>query len=200
MFKILTIFFCSFGFLSPLIAKQAPQLQTINCAPQLQPYLLKILQVPEARMQIASIQQEGLFDIEVNDHQLSQQFGAFWDVDHRTICINLTSHSTEGEVIGSIVFELQNAASNARIESIDRAAMARKIDRDQYVESIEYMEYENSLKAATIAKKGIALGVFPQDALLHTYKDFEEHYYYQKVGGHSIWVAKNYDGIMRDLR
>lgn len=191
---LIALLFISFSLRGHDCKNQNPQ--AISCAPALQPYLLKMLQVPEIKYFIAEIQKEGLFTIDLNNNSLSQQFGAYWDVDRRVICINLSAHQTEGEVIGSILFELQNAASNATIEAIDRSAKDKKINRQQYIESIEYMEYKNSLNAAFLAKKGIDMGIFPQDALLPTYKDFKEHFYYQQIGGHSAFIGKNYDHLL----
>ncbi len=201
MLKIL--FSLSFSFLLILqmslaaatTAANNAQLAPINCAPQLQKSLVKILNIAEARSLITAIQQEGPIQIEVSNESLSKQFGAFWDETERTICVNIGSHSSEGEVIGSILFELHNAAVNSKLEYYDNLAVAGKIDRESYIQSIEYLEYENSKKAAKIAEKGIAMGIFSPSARLPTYRNFEEHYRFQKIGGHSAYIGSTYDQL-----
>lgn len=173
------------------------QLKSINCAPKLQKYLMKILNVAEVRALIIKIQQEGPFQIEVDSNEIAEEFGAYWDEAYRTICVNFNARSSEGEVIGSILFELHNAAANSQLEHYNNLATARKINRESYIRAIEHIEYENSKKAAKIAEKGIALGVFPVGARLPTYRNFEEHYHYQKIGGHSAVIGHNYDLLIR---
>lgn len=168
---------------------------TPKCDPQLQPMLNKIMQIDEAKNLIAEIQKEGPIYVRVIHHQLSDQFGAFWDISNRAICVSLNANISEGDVIGSILFELHNAAADAKLERLDYLATTGGIDRESYVQAVEYIEYENSKKAAAIANKGISLGIFPRDAALPTYRDFEEHYRYQKIGGHSAVIAKNFDQL-----
>lgn len=187
---------CFLVFVFSLNAKET-NLQSIPCSPELKKQLEKILKVPEARTLIASIQQQGSFRIVANHHKLSKQFGAYWDLDRRQVCINCASHVSEGRVIGSILFELHNALITAKYDHLDHLAATGQIDKESYVRSSEYLEYQNSLMAAQIAKKGIEMGIFPKDACLPTYSDFEEHYHFQKVGGHSAWIAKNFDNLIR---
>jgi hypothetical protein len=202
MKKMVLFLFCSLASL-PLIAapgqntQQQQQVQQIPCSPALQPYLAKLLQVEEVRTLIGEIQKEGPIQLIANNQRLSQQFGAYWDLDKRAICVNLSSHYSEGQVIGSILFELHNAIANSKLEYYDAQVVAGKLDRAKYVEAIEYLEYENSLKAAALAKRGIALGLFPADSALPTYRNFEEHFKYQKIGGHSAFIAQNYDRLSR---
>lgn len=181
----------------PITAQQTNSSQqlSVDCAPQLQPCLKKILQIPEAKNLIAAIQQEGPIRIKVNNHPLSNQFGAYWDVDERTICVSLSSNQGEGELIGSIIFELHNAFANAKLDYLDKLARERILNRESYVKAVEFVEYENSLAASKLAKKGIDMGIFPRQAHLPTYKNFEEHYRYQRVGGHSVWIERNYDQL-----
>lgn len=193
MKKIIIALFLSLCTL-PMIA-EAAQLKPVNCHPQLQPYFVKMMALPEIRDLVAKVQEEGPINIMTYNNHLSTQFGAFYDLDQRTICVCMTPESTPGDVISSILFELHNAEATSKINYVDHLATSRAIDRNKYVESIEFIEYENSLKASAIAKKGIEQGIFPSDSHLHTYKDFQEHYYYQQKGGHSAAVAKNYDNL-----
>lgn len=167
----------------------------IDCAPQLRSCLNAIQQLPEARKLITNVQKEGPIRIVLTNHSLSRQFGAFWDVDRRIISISPAPHESEGDIIGSIIFELHNASTNSKINHYDHLASIGEIDRDNYVRAIEYLEYENSKKASLMAEKGIKLGLFPKSATLPTYSNFEEHFHYQKIGGHSAWIGKTYDQL-----
>lgn len=187
---LLALFFqCNFAFAEP------QQVKSIACPPQLTKIVSKIQMIPEARKLINDAQKEGSISITFNSHHLSQQFGAFWDVDNRTICVSPSSQVSEGEMIGSILFELHNALVNSKIMHLDRLATLGQISKEKYVESIEFLEYENSIKAAKIADKGISMGIFPRSARLFTYASFEEHYRMQKIGGHSAWIARTYDQL-----
>lgn len=193
MKKIIFYFFlAACAFLNVPLSAEI-DLMHVECARPLQKHFSKILKIAGARKLISTIQKEGPFRIVANKHRLSEQFGAFWDIGRRTICVNLSPRSSEGELIGSILFELHNAAANAKLRHYNQLAEMRGIDRESYVRGIEYIEYENSLKAALIATQGIKMGILPSDARLPTYRNFEEHYRYQIKGGHSAWIAKNYD-------
>lgn len=182
-------------FCAPIIASENVALSPIDCAQQLRPVLKKILSIDEARKLIADIQKEGPIHLRLSNHPLSRQFGAFWDIDERAICISMSAIKSEGDLIGSILFELQNAAVNTKLENLFDKAAAGTITRENYIKSMEYLEYENSIRAAAIAQKGIDQGRFPRDARLHTYGSFEEHYHFQKKGGHSAMVGRSYDEL-----
>jgi hypothetical protein len=165
----------------------------IECSWQLQAHLKKIQKLPEARELIAKVQKDGPISIEALTSSLSQQFGAFWDADRRTIGVN--AQRTEGAVIASILFELHNASITAKLDRLDYLASTGKIAKEQYVESVERLEYQNSINASNMAKKGIDAGLFPKTAFLPTYPTFTEHYQVQKQGGHSAWIAKTFDQL-----
>lgn len=167
----------------------------VPCSPQLQPYLTKIEQIPEAQELIASIQKEGAIQIRQGNNSLSNTFGAFWDPDQRIINVSIQAHTTEGEIIGSLLFELHNSSVTTQFDHFDRLAALGQIDKHQYVRQMEYIEYLNSHRAAKIAEKGIQMGLLPADARLPTYHNFEEHFWVQRISGHSAWFAHNYDTL-----
>ena len=198
MYKFFNILLSVFLFcqISATYAAEQPQHKQsipIKCAPQLQSCLNRIQQIPEARELIASIQKEGAIQISAKNTDLSEQFGAFWDGDKRTICIALSSDVTTASIIGSILFELQNAAVDSKFEYYNSLASQGSITRSKYIESMEYLEYENSFRAAKIAEKGIKMGVIPSRARLPIYSSFKEHYAAQKMSGHSDCFASTYD-------
>jgi hypothetical protein len=172
------------------------QFAYVECAPELNKSFKKLQQLPEVRELIIAIQQEGPIRImKNNDQYLSQQFGAFWDVENRIIFVNCSDQRSEGKLLSSILFELHNASINSKLEHLDYLASTGRIDKEKYVESVEYLEYQNSINASNIAEKGIRQGIFPTSARLYTYDSFEEHYRMQKFGGHSAWIARTYDQL-----
>lgn len=163
------------------------------CDPQLKSHYNKIKQIPEARELIETVLKEGPLKILVDKTTRSQQFGALWNPIDRIILIDHTSLNSEGRVISSILFELHNASVTSHYDQLDALVSEGKIEKENYVQSVEYTEYLNSKNAAKIANKGIQLKIFPKTAFMPTYKDFDEHYHYQKVGGHAAWIARNYE-------
>jgi hypothetical protein len=169
----------------------------IHCSPQLQGYIHQIQQLPEARRLIDNILAEGPLAILTNHEELSHQFGAFWDPDHRQICVNLNGYKQdrEGHVLGSIIFELHNALRSKEALRLHELARMGQIDKRTYIEKMERHEYQNSLDAARLAQIGIDRGLFPSGARLPTYRSFEEHFRMQQIGGHSDWYAGLYDHL-----
>ena len=171
----------------------------IDCEPQLKPALETIQKLPEAQELINNILKEGSIRIIVN-RQLSAPFGAFWGSEDRTICVNCAGRHDLGEIIGSIIFEMHNAAIDKDLNRLDSQAYQGKINRNNYVRSIEYLEYCNSLKASALVTKGIERGIYPRSAYLPTYESFDIHYRVQQEAGHSAWIARNYDDIVAEAR
>lgn len=189
MFKLNLFAFLSIIFFSSLVAVEIP------CSQVLKSSLNKIQQVPECRELIERIVSEGPIRIVANNTELSEEFGAFWDDQQRIINIAWTPRRPQGEIIQSILFEMHNAAVSKEFKKLDDRVWQGGIDRANYVKAVEYLEYKNSKMAAAIADKAIRLGIFPRDASMFTYRDFQEHFYYQRISGHSHWIAKNYDII-----
>lgn len=180
-----------------LTAVQPGEENTVRCEFKLQRCFQAIMQIPEAKALINDIRKEGSFDITMRNSPLAQQFGAYWDPDFRIICIDAFSFD-EGEIIGSLLFELHNASVNSKINHLNELATQGKINKQDYVESMEYLEYVNSKNASRIAQKGIKMGLFPWTAQLPTYSSFREHFTAQLMSGHSDTFARNYDLCLLD--
>lgn len=198
MFKLKFVtFFLLIATNISLVHAANPQNQStmVYCDPQLKSCFKRLEQLPEIKELITKVVREGPIHISVKETRLSQQFGAFWDPDRRAIFVDPSS--SQGELIGSIIFELHNALRNSDINNLHQLASSGEIDRESYIQGIERLEYENSLSASKIAEKGIKLKIFPPSACLQTYKDFEEHYRMQKFGGHSAWIGFTYDELRR---
>ncbi|MBA2369367.1 MAG: hypothetical protein H0V82_10155 [Candidatus Protochlamydia sp.] len=198
--KSLLVIFLSI-FLSCQINLQAvqpnhPLMQTgrINCAKEIQEDLLAIYRVPEGKVLIDTILNEGSLKIIVKKTSVSEQFGAYWDPDTRTICLAVAAKQNEC-ITGALLFELHNALVTSKIDQLDDLASKRQLNRASYVESMEYLEYVNSLNASKIAEKGIQMGILDQEARLPTYPSFKEHFHMQKISGHSAHFSRNYDRL-----
>lgn len=164
-----------------------------ECAEELKGYLESILKLSEGRELIAAVQREGSIRIAVNRIQSTQQFGAFWDMDRRTIFVNRIRGRTEGELIASILFELHNAAADAELNLLDRKAREGRITRRAYIEAVERVEYRNSHQASQMSVQGIKKGAFPETAYLPVYPSFEAYFRVQQQAGHSAWIGRTYD-------
>lgn len=182
---------------SSFTAAYSAATSSITCSPELKKHFQALLKIPEAKAIIEKIKQEGSFKIMVESTGLARRFGAFWDPDRRIICIDTSSDQSEGEVIGSLLFELHNASVTSQFDRLDEMAAGGGISKERYVESMEYIEYLNSLSASKIASKGIRMGVLPLDAGLPTYPNFKEHFKAQKSSGHSACFARNFDMCLK---
>lgn len=168
---------------------------------QLSDVIQTIQKLPEAQKLIARIQKEGNIRILCNQQvAVCEQFGACWDPINRIIFVDYSPRHSKGALIGSILFELQNAAVSSQLLYYDQLATQGKIEQENYVKAVEYLEYKNSLKASKLAEKGIVLGLFPWNAKLPTFSSFEEHYQIQKEGGHSAYIANNYRHLIAKTR
>lgn len=191
MKRIISILFVLVAFVSnSFLSAASPQANE-----RLQACLNQIYKLPEAVACIKEIEKEGSIRFMVDETHEAAKFGAFWDLRNRKICINPSKHKQNGEMIGSILFEMQNAIATSQFDELFDKAEEGSIDRDSYIRAIEYIEYQNSKRAASIAEAGIKKGLFPQAARLFTYSNFEEHFYYQHVGGHSQQIGTMYDRI-----
>ena len=186
-----------FYLLTFILFFNSPLYSALSCSPTLRRHVETIEKLPEARDLIATILKEGPIHIKANNSPLAKQFGAYWDCETREIVISFGPERTDGAIIGSILFELQNALVGSKFNRLDRLAMERRIDRNSYILQGEYLEYLNSLNCAKLADKGIQLGLYPSSARLNTYRNFDEHYYYQYISGHSQVIGRKYDCLSR---
>lgn len=167
----------------------------VFCSKELKSCFAKIQQIPEARELIENIQNDGPISIIAKNTSLSNQFGAYWDREDRMICIALSKDTDEASIIGSILFELHNASVDGKFDELDELATRGQITKAKYVESMEYLEYVNSINTAKLAEKGIAMKVIPRGARLPTYDSFKEHFAAQLRSGHSDCFGQIYDSI-----
>ena len=167
--------------------------ENIVCVKELQHILATIQKVPQARTLISNVLKEGPIRITINTH-LPKEFGAYWEGNQRIIVVNY--NNPESELIDSIIFELHNALANTQLNHFDYLASSGQMTRNQYIESIERLEYSNAHLSKKIMERGVQMGVFPKNARLQLCATFEEHFRIQKKYGHSEWIGKNYDDLV----
>jgi restriction endonuclease len=148
----------------------------------------------EGRQILQKIEKEGPLKICVNS-QLSNEFNAYWDSRNRSIQLNLFSGISEGELIGSLLFEMHNAAANEKLRQINRDALSGRIDKLGYIEQIERIEYQNALSTQTLIRKGVQQQLFPQDTIWKVLPSFQEHFNEQQGVGHTLWIGRIYDKL-----
>ncbi|MBA3237871.1 MAG: hypothetical protein H0T62_05910 [Parachlamydiaceae bacterium] len=170
---------------------------SVRIDPELAFSLEAIQALPEGKALLSRILTEGPLTIAVGKNDVVRDFSACWDSDSRTILIGLFSRPTRGEVIGSLIFELQNALVSSQFDKLNEKVTRGKLSKVEYIRAMEYLEYVNSINASKLAKIGIQKGLLPKSACLPTYKNFEEHFYYQKVSGHSDIIGWNYDLLVQ---
>lgn len=164
--------------------------------PRAQSALNKIQQLQEVRSLISEAEKAGPITVRVETLP-NAKFEAFWDSKNRIVRINEPFNKKEGVFIGSLLFELHNAAADQQLKHYFTLAKQGGIGKEKYVEGIEKIEHKNAVDTSTILEKGIRIGLFPQDARWPIYRDFEDHYKVQQIHGHSAWIGDNYDELSR---
>ncbi len=158
------------------------------------PAIEAIQKMAEIRKLIDEVQHDG--DIAVRVESMPHEnFDAFWDGDNRLIKINAVYNKTLGRMIGSLLFELHNARSNDHLQRLCDLASNNLIGIEEFVMKVEKMEHQNALQTSRLIEKGIAKGIFPNDARWPVFPNFDDHYKVQQLHGHSQWIAKHYKQI-----
>lgn len=124
-----------------------------------------------------------------------EELEAFWDGGARQIRVNSNNDPALGRLIGTILFEFHNAKNNHKLVYITQQAIDGKITKEQYVRSVEELEFNNARQTYEILEKGIADGHFPKSAHWPLYNNFEDHYRVQQLMAHSDWLANYYNRL-----
>lgn len=160
----------------------------INCESELQDTLSTIQKVEGANELLERVLKDGPLTIKIEKEFV---FGAYWDCSKRIIAI-----VPEENKIYSLLFELHNAAAQDEFDHYNLLAYQNQISKEDYVRAFECIEYQNVLKTAAIVDEGIREGIFPASCQNHYHSNFEEHFAYQKLTGHSAYVAGIYDSLI----
>lgn len=157
----------------------------ICCDKKLKSTLATVQQLDKAHQLIDHVLKEGPLTIKVDKHF---PFAAYWEPATRTIGI------TPGEnPIYSLLFELHNAASQSTYDYYNDLAVHKKISKEEYIRTFEYIEYQNIYETSALIEEGIRQGIFSKECRTDYHATFEEHYRDQQVAGHAAWHGDNYE-------
>jgi len=161
------------------------------CCPELRNILTQIRSLPEGNALVNKILEEGPLTIKLNKN-LSKEFNGYWDGDKRTVFITYSKSTSIDVLFPTLLFELHNASRNQDFGKLDYLAHQRQMSKQEYVRSVEYIEFENVQAVTQLLQKGKAQGLYPQSIEWNFSNDFEKHFYVQQKTGHSAWIAKGY--------
>lgn len=170
-----------------------------QCSPELASPLNRVYQLPEGRALINQAESEGRLIIKAGKLG-AQASNAAWFPDQRTIVVNFSNPRSEGSLICSLIFELNNALSQYRFDRADQLAREGKLNKQQYIREVEYIEFLSAQQTDQLLKKGVSSQLFPSDAYYSIAPNFEEHYRVQVEAGHSNFIAGVYDDLTRTRR
>lgn len=166
----------------------------LYCTPELRPVLEKIQAFPEGQEVISRVLEEGPIQIKLN-RDLPEKFEGYWSAYDRTIYLNKNQWMSDCSLITTLLFELHNALRTADIEYMYSLASNHAIERDEFIEAFEYIEYENALATSLLVEQGAECGIFPYDCSWDLASNFAEHLDVQRDGGHSAWIGHIYDEL-----
>ncbi len=161
--------------------------------PSAKPALNALHQLPEFNDLLMKVQQEGPVHLKLESSPYGEDFEGFWDSSTRTISVNTRTTRSFGQVICTILFELHNASTTNYFNQLIDQARSGRIDKDAYVEKVEYTEYSNARNTANLIEKGIKMDIFPLESRWPVPTSFSEHYQVQQIAGHSTYIAQTYD-------
>ncbi|MCB1148635.1 MAG: hypothetical protein KDK48_00580 [Chlamydiia bacterium] len=164
-------------------------LGAVNAPTEVQPLLEKIAEVEEGALLLKKHA-----DIQVRFIP-KQQFDAYWVAGARTICLSETNRSRPERLLRSLIFELHNAESTAKLQALHSLARARRISRNEYIKQCEKIEFLNSLATMDILEKGIRSGRFPHASRWLMPRTFDDYFRVQLQSGHASYHGSNYDRL-----
>jgi len=180
---LLVILFHAVGFSAPFY-----------CDPELKPILEKVQALPEANEVIDQVLSQGPLSIEVNRIH-PDTFEGYWDSYQRTIYLNTSQEITECSLITTLLMELHNALRNDDIKRMHTLAQKRAIDKEQFIEQFEFIEYQNACAAKELLNAGVEKGIFPYGCSWNIADNFGDHFACQREMGHADWIGYIYDAF-----
>lgn len=189
LYKLFLIFFiviCSVGY-----SKE----YQMRCASELSTVLDKVESLPEGKELIFKVLEQGPLSIKVNNIY-PDQFEGYWGGHNRTIYITKKRDSSDCSLVTTLLFELHNAVRTAAIKEVQCLVSNNQMNRTEFIQAIEYIEYENALSTTKLLNLGVKDGIFPRYCHWNIAGTFEEHYRIQREAGHSEWIGKMYDDLV----
>jgi len=164
-------------------------------SPELSAPLKALYRMQETKQLIEAVEAQGTLTLKAA-YLGPEATQAAWYPNERAIYINYSNQGTEGSVIRFLVFELNNALIEKQFGYMDYLATQGKISKEEYVRTVEQLEFQNAQRALALLKKGVEKGVFPADAAdWPVPSSFAEHYKMQLEAGHSQAIANLYDQL-----
>lgn len=177
-----------------ILAFNCAQANDVDCAKRFQPLLEKIERVPEGQALIERALEEGDVRVRTNRGHLGN-FEGYWSLGNRTVYLTVSNHTSQSELLTTLIFELQNATRTKDFRALDKQAWQGKIKRSDYIRENEYIEYENVMATAKVLDAGRRAGIFPSECVWKYHDNFEDHFRLQKRTGHSAYIGHSYDSI-----
>lgn len=178
--------------LLPIASTQTQPVQhTFSCDSKLYPLLHRIQRLQETNTLIDQVLLEGPLYIKIN-RDLPTQFDGYWSSEERTIYITMQSKSS---YLTTLLFELHNAVRTKELEKLYDLASQKMIEKDKFIERVEYIEHQNVIATSSLIEKGIQQGLYPLNMRWEVDPHFDSHFAYQKQTGHSAWLADLYDEL-----
>ncbi len=149
----------------------------------------KIEALPEAEALLQKVEREGTVSIVGRSHA---GFAAYWEGRSRTIVINQSYRRSEGSLIRSVVFELCNATRNRELARQWALAGQGRLTQEEFATNVERIEFENLWRASRLLEAGIKRGLFPSDARMGAWSDFDAFLRNEKRTGHFGYLCDQY--------
>lgn len=191
MKRYILFIFILFNLNSSLFADCNPYDYFHHIPPSLVQSVNAILRFPKSHKLIHEVTRQG--KITLLTTSMPGEPEAIWNSNNRSIIINTYTTKNPGRALSSIIFEFHNAKSTDTLYQVHHKASTGQLTKEQYVETIERIEHANALSASELLNKGIQEGFFPKTAKWTVLKNFEAHYRFQQLAGHSQWIARKYD-------
>jgi len=103
------------------------------------------------------------------------------------------------KVVSHFVFELLNASNSGKFKDLLLLASQKKMDKETFVRNIETIEFNNGHQCKKILNQAIAEHRLPEGPLTDgVFKDFELHYKYQQLIGHTEQIVSLYERVCPD--
>ena len=169
----------------------------LSVSPELAPVMDKIFELEEAIPLIDEAQKEGPIDI-IYVEMPEMNSKALWDSMNRRIIINAKFDFDIARIIHSVLFELQNATATPKLNDLTRRAANGQVNKNEFVEGIEWIEHQNALRTKHLLEKGIAKGIFPAASRWPVPEKFSDHLSMQKSSGHTDFIARKYEILQRN--
>lgn len=189
----ITLYLLSFFILAFLPFAHSED-KELTCCLELKEILSQIQRLPRANDLISKALEKGGISIEIN-HALSEQFEGYWSPEDRSIYVSQVQTTSPDDLLHTLLFELHNASRDADFDYFNELAYSHQISKPDYVNSIEFIEFENIRSTTDLIKEGITLGIFSSDCYKYYPEDFAEHFQNQELGGHVDWIERNFDEL-----